>query len=726
MNEPTKQEHHSGSHHHNEHDHTGHQIKQDHDEGKTSIENETSREKIQAHGNQEDMQNHVHSSHETMDHNHDSHTGHIEGLRKKFFICLILAIPVFFLSPMMGVTLPFQFSFPGGGWIVLVLSTILYFYGGMPFLKGAKKELEVKNPGMMTLISLGISTSYLYSLYAFAMNTFFHGAHVMDFFWELATLIVIMLLGHWIEMKAVAGAGDALKKIAELLPSQAYVKQKDGNFTAVMLRDLMVGQIVIVKAGEKIPADGIIQEGRTTINESMVTGESREVPKQQNDKVIGGSLNGNGSILIKVTGTGESGYLAQVMQMVSSAQHEKSKAETLSGKVAQWLFYAALFTAVITIVVWFAISHDIGKAVTYMVTVLVIACPHALGLAIPLVIARSTSLGAKNGLLVRDRKALEIAPKVNTVLLDKTGTLTEGNFKVIQVLSFDEHYTEDDILTLASALETASSHPLGFSILRKAAERKLKPLAVRNVKTLPGIGLSGTLENGQEISIVNAAYLDNHGVPYPETPYHELSAEGYSLSFLVLTNKALGLIAQGDEIKPGANQLIENLKQRNITPVMLSGDNKAAAEKIAAVLGITEVHAGLLPEDKEKMVKKYHEEGNATMMVGDGVNDAPSLARADVGVAIGAGTDIAIDSADVVLVKSDPLDIIHFLSLAKNTTRKMVQNLWWGAGYNIIAIPLAAGVLAPAGILLNPAAGAVLMSLSTIIVAINALTFRMK
>ena len=455
----------------------------------------------------------------------------------------------------------------------------------------------------------------------------------------------------------------------------------------------------------------------------MVTGEARAVAKKAGDKVIGGSVNGAGTITIKVTGTGESGYLAQVMQLVNSAQQEKSKAESLSDKVARWLFYAALFAGIAALVVWLIVSRNMDTALTRMVTVLVIACPHALGLAIPLVAARSTSLGAKNGLLVRNRRALETAKKVDVIMMDKTGTLTEGNFRVTKVLSFESGLNETDILAMMGGLEQNSNHPLAAGILREAHDQNIKLSGADDAKNVPGVGLEGTL-GGKKLSIVSASYLDRNNLPYDKQVFAELSGKGYTVSFLAVDGKVAGLAAQGDEIKPHAKEMIDALKQRNIRPVMLTGDNEAAAQAVAKSLGIDDVHASLLPEDKERIIREYQQKSLTVMMVGDGINDAPSLARANIGVAIGAGTDVAIDSADVILVRSDPADILHFLSLARNTNRKMVQNLWWGAGYNIVAIPLAAGVLAGAGILLSPAVGAALMSLSTIIVAINAVTLK--
>lgn len=657
---------------------------------------------------------------------HMSHMGHMGNLKRKFYISLALAIPIIILSPMMGLSLPFQFSFPGSDWVVLGLASLLFFYGGKPFLQGARSELREKSPAMMTLISLGISTAYFYSLYAFIINHFFSGrGHVMDFFWELATLIVIMLLGHWVEMKAVAGAGDALRKMAELLPAQASVRQPGGGFAQVPLAELAVGQVVMVKAGEKVPADGDILEGESSLNEALVTGEARETLKKAGDKVIGGSQNGSGSLLVKVTGTGDSGYLAQVMQLVGSAQKDKSRAETLSDKVARLLFYVALGAGLLALAAWWGLTGDFGTALTRLVTVLVIACPHALGLAIPLVAARSTSLGARNGLLLRSRQALETATRLNVALMDKTGTLTEGNFRVTEVASLDQARGEDEILSLMAGLEAGSSHPLAAGIMNELKRRGLKAAPAGQVSNLPGVGLEGELSGGGQAKIVTAAYLDKQGLAYDSASYAGLTGKGYSVSFLVLDGRVIGLAAQGDELKPQAGRLVKGLRQAGISPVMLTGDNEKAAEAVATTLGLEEYRAGLLPQDKEAIVREYKERGQVVMMVGDGVNDAPALARADVGVAIGAGTDVAIDSADVVLVRSDPADILHFLVLARNTTRKMVQNLWWGAGYNIVAIPLAAGVLAPLGLVLSPAAGAVLMSLSTVIVALNAMLLKM-
>ncbi|HCM22564.1 MAG TPA: heavy metal translocating P-type ATPase, partial [Porphyromonadaceae bacterium] len=438
-----------------------------------------------------------------------------------------------------------------------------------------------------------------------------------------------------------------------------------------------------------------------------------------------GSLNGQGTITVEVTGTGDSGYLAQVMKLVGQAQQEKSKSESISDKVARALFYVAIAVGVVSFIVWYIATKDINNALERMVTVFIIACPHALGLAIPLVIARSTSLGATRGLLIRNRNALEKAKKISVVTMDKTGTITEGDFRVSAIKSLSDGWSDTEILKTMAAMEVHSNHPLAIGILNKAKKDTIDIPKAENVTLISGTGLSGIV-NGLQAKIVTAAYLDKNTLAYDKDLFNELAEKGNSISYLLVKNEVAGLIAQGDQIKTEAKQTVEALKKDKIIPVMLTGDNEASAMAVARQVGIRDVHASLLPEDKEKVISEYQQAGKAVMMVGDGVNDAPALARADIGVAIGAGTDVAIDSADVVLVKSNPYDIIHFLSLARNTTKKMIQNLWWGAGYNIVAIPLAAGVLAPVGIILSPAAGAILMSVSTIIVAINALTLRIK
>ncbi|UXR82567.1 heavy metal translocating P-type ATPase [Staphylococcus delphini] len=666
-----------------------------------------------------------HDNHESHNH-HSGHAHHHGNFKAKFFVSLIFAIPIILLSPLMGVNLPFQFTFPGSEWVVLILSTILFFYGGKPFLSGGKDEIAAKKPGMMTLVALGISVAYIYSLYAFYMNNFSSATgHTMDFFWELATLILIMLLGHWIEMNAVGNAGDALKKMAELLPNSAIKVMDNGQREEVKISEIMADDVVEVKAGESIPTDGIIVQGQTSIDESLVTGESKKVQKNQNDNVIGGSINGSGTIQVKVTAVGEDGYLSQVMGLVNQAQNDKSSAELLSDKVAGYLFYFAVSVGVISFIVWMLIQNDVDFALERLVTVLVIACPHALGLAIPLVTARSTSIGAHNGLIIKNRESVEIAQHIDYVMMDKTGTLTEGNFSVNHYESFKNDLSNDTILSLFASLESQSNHPLAISIVDFAKSKNVSFTNPQDVNNIPGVGLEGLIDN-KTYKITNVSYLDKHKLNYDDDLFTKLAQQGNSISYLIEEQQVIGMIAQGDQIKESSKQMVADLLSRNITPVMLTGDNNEVAHAVAKELGISDVHAQLMPEDKESIIKDYQSDGNKVMMVGDGINDAPSLIRADIGIAIGAGTDVAVDSGDIILVKSNPSDIIHFLTLSNNTMRKMVQNLWWGAGYNIVSVPLAAGILAFIGLILSPAIGAILMSLSTVIVAINAFTLKLK
>ncbi|MEB5700753.1 heavy metal translocating P-type ATPase [Staphylococcus saprophyticus] len=683
-------------------------------------------------GEEHKHQNHMnhsnqmhHDNHESHNH-HSGHAHHHGNFKVKFFVSLIFAIPIILLSPLMGVNLPFQFTFPGSEWVVLILSTILFFYGGKPFLSGGKDEIAAKKPGMMTLVALGISVAYIYSLYAFYMNNFSSATgHTMDFFWELATLILIMLLGHWIEMNAVGNAGDALKKMAELLPNSAIKVMDNGQREEVKISDIMTDDVVEVKAGESIPTDGIIVQGQTSIDESLVTGESKKVQKNQNDNVIGGSINGSGTIQVKVTAVGEDGYLSQVMGLVNQAQNDKSSAELLSDKVAGYLFYFAVSVGVISFIVWMLIQKDVDFALERLVTVLVIACPHALGLAIPLVTARSTSIAAHNGLIIKNRESVEMAQHIDYVMMDKTGTLTEGNFSVNHYESFKEGLSNDTIISLFASLESQSNHPLAISIVDFAKSKNVSSANPQNVNNIPGVGLEGLIDN-KTYKITNVSYLDKHKLNYDDDLFTKLAQQGNSISYLIEDQQVIGMIAQGDQIKESSKQMVADLLSRNITPVMLTGDNNEVAHAVAKELGISDVHAQLMPEDKESIIKDYQSDGNKVMMVGDGINDAPSLIRADIGIAIGAGTDVAVDSGDIILVKSNPSDIIHFLTLSNNTMRKMVQNLWWGAGYNIVAVPLAAGILAFIGLILSPAIGAILMSLSTVIVAINAFTLKLK
>ncbi|EGQ0365296.1 heavy metal translocating P-type ATPase [Staphylococcus pseudintermedius] len=671
---------------------------------------------------------HMHESHHPHSHHmhHDDHAHHHHGnFKMKFFVSLIFAIPIIIFSPMMGVQLPFQFTFPGSDWMVLILATILFIYGGQPFLVGAKGEIASKKPGMMTLVTLGISVAYIYSLYAFYLNHFSDATgHTMDFFWELATLILIMLLGHWVEMNAVGSAGDALKKMAALLPDKV-IKVTNNQREEVKISDIALNDIVEVKAGESIPTDGMIVRGETAIDESLVTGESKKVQKKPNDQVIGGSINGSGTIQVKVTAVGEASYLSQVMDIIKQAQNDKSRAELLSDKVAGYLFYFAVSVGVIAFIAWMLIQHEIDLALERLVTVLVIACPHALGLAIPLVTARSTSIGAHHGLMIKNRAAIETAQHIDYVMMDKTGTLTEGNFSVNHYESFKAGMSDEAVLSLFASLESQSNHPLATSIVGFAKSKNIAYAQPQDVQNISGIGLEGKVGN-QSYKITNVTYLEQNGFDYDQALFTKLAQQGNSISYLIDEQQVIGIIAQGDQIKDSSQQMVADLLAKGITPVMLTGDNQEVAETVAKALGINDVHAQLMPEDKESIIKAYQSKGKKVMMVGDGINDAPSLIRSDIGIAIGAGTDVAVDSGDVILVKSDPSDIIHFFTLSKRTMRKMVQNLWWGAGYNIVAVPLAAGILASIGLILSPAVGAILMSLSTVIVAINAFTLKLE
>lgn len=654
---------------------------------------------------------------------HGGHMMDMGDLRQKFWISLVLAIPVFILSPFMGLHLPFQFQFPGSDWLVLILATILYFYGGKPFITGARGELAEKKPAMMTLITMGISVAYIYSLYAFVENNLLKSStHVMDFFWELASLIVIMLLGHWIEMKSTMSAGNALQKIASLVPNQVHMVHDD----MTMDHDISMvkaGDIVEIRAGESVPLDGHIISGESYINESLITGESKAVKKELGSKVVGGSINGEGTIRIKVDKATGEGYLSQISKLVSDAQSSRSKSQLLADRVSGWLFYAALTVGIIAFVYWL-IFGDMNTALNRLVTVLVIACPHALGLAIPLVMSRSTSIAATNGLIIRNNQAMENSRKIDYVAMDKTGTLTEGKFTVNGLQSIDESIDDQKLLAIIAGIESGSSHPIASSVVQYAKDQKATPIVLDNIQAIKGYGMSGTLNN-QDYYLINMKYLNEHKIALDKKYIQTYLDKGNTISYLVSNQKVLGFVALGDRIKKNTIEFIKELKSRNITPIMLTGDNKEAAAIMAKQMGIDEFRAELLPEDKHQVIKQLEVQGHHVLMVGDGINDAPSLVSATIGVAIGAGTDVAIDSADVVLYNSDPSDIIKFLKLSHNTYRKTVENLWWGAGYNIIAIPLAAGILAGVGFVLSPAVGAIVMSLSTVVVAINALTLKM-
>lgn len=645
---------------------------------------------------------------------HGGHEHHHHGNFKELFLkSLPLGIIIMLLSPMAGFDLPFQFTFPYSDIVVVILSTILIIYGGRPFYQGAVDEFKQKEPGMMALVSLGLSVSYLYSIYTVIAN-YVTGEQIMDFFFEFASLLLIMLLGHWIEMKAIGEAGDAQEELAKLVPKDAHVVLDDDSIETRPVADLKVGDVIRVQAGENVPADGTIERGESRLNEALLTGESKAVKKGPGDEVIGGSTNGEGVLYIKVIETGDKSFISQVQDLISQAQSQPSRAENIAQKVAGWLFYIAVTAALIAFVVWTLIA-DIPTAVKFAITTLVIACPHALGLAIPLVTARSTSLGASRGLLVKDRQALEIAQDADVMILDKTGTLTTGEFKVLDVELFNEKYTKEEIIALLAGIEGGSSHPIAQSIISFADQEGVSPVSFDSIDVISGAGVEGKANGHRYQLISQKAYGRNLDMDIPK---------GATLSVLVENDEAIGAVALGDELKATSKELIEALKNNNIEPIMATGDNEKAAQGAAEDLGI-EYRSNQSPQDKYELVKTLKEEGKKVIMVGDGVNDAPSLALADVGIAIGAGTQVALDSADVILTQSDPGDIESFIELAHKTTRKMKQNLFWGAGYNFIAIPLAAGILAPIGITLSPALGAILMSVSTVIVAINAILLRL-
>ncbi|HEM6187001.1 TPA: cadmium-translocating P-type ATPase, partial [Streptococcus suis] len=659
---------------------------------------------------------HSNMDHSEMDHGAmGGHAHHHHGSFKEIFLkSLPLGIAILLITPMMDIQLPFQIIFPYADVVAAVLATILYIFGGKPFYMGAKDEFNSKAPGMMSLITLGITVSYAYSVYAVAAR-YVTGEHVMDFFFEFTTLILIMLLGHWIEMKALGEAGDAQKALAELVPKDAHVVLEDDSIETRPVSELQIGDVIRVQAGENVPADGIIIRGESRVNEALVTGESKPIEKKTGDEVIGGSTNGGGVLYVEIKQTGDKSFISQVQTLISQAQSQPSRAENVAQKVASWLFYIAVVVALIALLIWTIIA-DLPTAVIFTVTALVIACPHALGLAIPLVVSRSTSLGASRGLLVKNREALELTTKADVMVLDKTGTLTTGEFKVLDVTVLSDKYSEEEITGLLAGIEAGSSHPIAQSIVNHAEAKGIKSVSFDSIEIVSGAGIEGEA-NGHHYQLISQkAYGKALRMDIPK---------GATLSILVENNEAIGAVALGDELKETSRNLIEVLKKYGIEPLMATGDNEEAAQGVAEVLGI-QYQANQSPEDKYKLVESMKNQNKTVIMVGDGVNDAPSLALADVGIAIGAGTQVALDSADIILTQSDPGDIESFIELANKTTRKMKQNLVWGAGYNFIAIPIAAGLLAPIGITLGPAFGAVLMSLSTVIVAINAMTLKLE
>lgn len=645
----------------------------------------------------------------------DEHAGHqTSDFLRRFWICLILTIPVLLLSKMIQHWFGFHIAFPGDKFVLLGLSLILFIYGGKPFLIGMFREIKQSNPGMMTLIGIAIIVAFFYS------TSVIFGLKGMDFFWELATLIDIMLLGHYFEMRSQHAASRALQSLVALLPSDVHVERK-GVVVDISLKELHNGDIILIKPGEKIPADGKIISGNSFVNESMLTGESVPVKKQKEDLVIGGSINGDGSVKVIVTGTGEQSYLNKVINMVQGAQSIKSRTQNLANKVAKWLTYVSLSIGIITFIVWFSKDGDLAFALERMVTVMVTSCPHALGVAIPLVVAISTSQAAVNGLLIRNRTAFETSRNLSLVIFDKTGTLTEGSHSIQRIIVIDKNYSENDILQYAAALQQNSEHYIAKGVKKSLELKKLELWVSGEFEYLPGIGVKGKVRE-KEVLAAGPNYFRKENLPIPEIPA-EINQTSETVNFLIVDGRTVGIITLSDTIRPSSKAAIDDLKSMGIKSYLLTGDNEHVAKAVADSLGMDGFLANVLPDQKQQRVLEFQQNGEIVAMTGDGVNDAPALAQADVGIAVGSGTDVAAETADILLVNSDPRDIVKIIKFGKATYKKMIQNLLWAVGYNVVAIPLAAGVLYP-GFLLSPAAGAVLMSISTIVVAANAQLLR--
>lgn len=648
-------------------------------------------------------------SQEDHSHGHD-HGKMIEDFRKRFYVTLFLTIPVMILSPMIQHWLGISVLFRGSEYIVLILSTIIFFYGGYPFLKGFINEIKSRKPGMMTLIAVAIIVSYVYSV------AIVFGLEGMDFFWELCTLILIMLLGHWIEMKSVAGASRELELLVKLMPDEAHLVNGT-EISEVKTGSLKKDDLIMIKPGEKIAADGIIEDGESYVNESMLTGESVPVKKSFGGKVIAGSINGTGSLKIKVTHSSKESYLSRVIKLVEDAQKEKSKTQLLADKAARVLTIIALAAGFLTFFVWFVIENQtLVFAIERMVTVIVICCPHALGLAIPLVVAISTSISAKNGLLIKNRTEFENSRNVTVVVFDKTGTLTQGKFEITRIESLSGSLNENEILKFAASPEQNSEHPIAEGIVMKAKELGLSVPVSADFNSMSGKGVTAVVE-GKKVAVVSPGYLKEKNI-YVDKNFAKSGAE--TIVFVLIEGKVTGYIALADKIRPESYDAIKTLHNEGIKSYLLTGDNEKVAGIVSRELNMDGYFAEVLPDQKLEKVKELQMKGEIVAMTGDGVNDAPALAQADVGIAVGSGSDIAAETAGIILVNSNPNDIVKLILLGKKTYKKMVQNLIWATGYNVIALPLAAGVLYGSGIMLSPAAGAVLMSLSTVIVAVNA------
>lgn len=662
----------------------------------------------------------VHTKHDTRPKDmagHDHHAMMIKDFRKRFWISLIIALPILILSPMIQGLLGYEFSLfvNFDNYILFALSTVVYLYGGWPFLTGLIKELKKKQPGMMVLIAVAITVAWGYS----SATTF--GVKGSTFFWELATLIDIMLLGHWIEMKSVAGASRSLQMLIEMMPDEAHLV-KNGDTEDVKVDQLKKDDLVVVRPGEKIPVDGLVVDGESNINESMVTGESKPVRKTKDDKVIGGSLNGNGTLTVSVKQIGEDAYLSKVINMVRDAQNKKSKTQNLADRIAFWLTIIALTIGFGTLAIWLILGKPFVFALERMATVMVIACPHALGLAVPLVVAISTSIAAKHGLLIRNRTAFENSRKITLLIFDKTGTLTRGNFGVTRYGSLNKSFDDNQILRLAGALEGKSEHPLALGIMQKIRDEKIEIPEAENFNAITGKGIEADVEN-KKVKVVSPGFIKDNKIEIPGEVYKN---EAETVVFIMVDNKLAGFIAMADEIREESHDAVKILKKNGLKLIMMTGDNEKVAKSVSDELDLDGYFANVLPDQKLEKVKEFQQKGEFVAMTGDGINDAPALAAADVGIAIGSGTDVAAETADIILVNSNPKDIASLVLFGNATYSKMIQNFIWATGYNIVAIPLAAGVLFSAGILISPAIGAVFMSVSTVVVAINAQFLKRK
>lgn len=647
----------------------------------------------------------------------DKHAGHhTPDFLKRFWITLVLSVPVLLLSHMIQQWLGFTIAFQGDKYVLLVLGSIIYFYGGMPFFKGFLGEVKAGAIGMMTLVAVAITVAYVYSV------AVVFGLPGMDFFWELATLIVIMLLGHWLEMRSQMAASKALQSLVALLPNDVTVEQ-NGSPVKIKLEQLKNGDTVIIRPGEKVAADGLIVEGSSYLNESMLTGESVPVRKESGGKVIAGSINGDGALKIKATGVGKDSYLNKVINLVQDAQAAKSNTQNLADKVAKWLTIVAIVVGVGTFAYWYITMGDLAFALERMVTVMVTACPHALGVAIPLVVAISTTLSATNGLLIRNRTAFETTRKLSTIIFDKTGTLTKGSHTVQKIIPLTEHYSENDLLQYAAAVQQNSEHHIAKGIMQTLSERKLELWKSDNFRYMQGIGVTGIV-NGKSVVAAGPNYFVQNNKQVPAIP-EEINQDAETVNFILIDDVPVGIVSLADTIREGAKEAIDQLRSMNIKSFLLTGDNEKVAAAVSKQLGMDGYLANVLPHHKQEKVKEFQDKGEIVAMTGDGVNDAPALAAADVGIAVGSGTDVAAETADIILVNSDPRDVVKMIDFGKKTYSKMIQNLVWAVGYNVVAIPLAAGVLYPTYVL-SPAMGAVLMSVSTIVVALNASLLKIK